>query len=135
MSPSLTMTPSLRYAATGAVGIGLIAAALWPALDPAGRTGVLLAAAIAVPVQSVAFAVLRRFRREREAFLMVWLGGTLVRIAAIGVVAFVVIGSGMDGAVPMLLALAGFFFGLLLLEPVFFRSEPSTLADADGVEA
>jgi hypothetical protein len=36
-------------------------------------------------------------------------------------VAAVAIRSEAAGTVPMLLALAGFFFGLLLLEPVYFR--------------
>jgi hypothetical protein len=30
----------------------------------------------------------------------------------------------------MLLALAGFFFGLLLLEPIFFRLEPGETVEA-----
>jgi len=46
------------------------------------------------------------------------------------VVAVVVIRSGTEGAVPMLLALAGFFFGLLLLEPVYFRIGPSETVEA-----
>lgn len=129
------MRPSLKYAMTGGVAIGLIVGGLWPLLDPAGRKGVLLAAAVALPVQVTAFAVLRRFRGEVNRFLAAWVGGTLLRMAVIGVAAFVVVRSGMEGAVPMLLALAGFFFGLLLLEPVFFRPGPSTLAEANGVEA
>jgi hypothetical protein len=54
-----------------------------------------------------------------------WAGGMAVRALAVAAVAFVVIRSGAEGAVPMLLALAGFFFALLLLEPVYFRAEPS----------
>ncbi len=49
-------------------------------------------------------------------------------MSAIGVVAWLVIRSETEMAVPMLLALASFFFGLLLLEPIYFRSgqrEPS----------
>ena len=45
----------------------------------------------------------------------------LVVVAAAAVLAIRTV---MDGAVPMLLSLAGFFFGLLLLEPLYFRSEP-----------
>ena len=44
-------------------------------------------------------------------------------MAVVAVVATYVIRARMDGAVTMLLALAGFLFGLLLLEPVFFRRE------------
>ena len=121
------MSPSLKYAATGLSGIAAIALVLWPFLDPAGRTGVLLAAAVAFPVQALAFVALRRFRDDVNGFLAVWLGGTLARMMVIAVVAAVVIRSQMDGAVPMLLALAGFFFGLLLLEPLYFRPEPTTV--------
>jgi hypothetical protein len=59
-----------------------------------------------------------------NGFLAAWVGGTLLRMTVIAVVAFVAIRSGMEGAVPMLLALAAFFFGLLLLEPVYFGAEP-----------
>lgn len=119
------MSPSLKYAATGGAALTLIVGALWPVLDAAGRSGVLLAAAIAMPVQVGAFWALRRFRGDPNAFLAAWIGGTLLRMVVVGIVAVAVIRSQMDGAVPMLLALAGFFFGLLLLEPIYFRLEPS----------
>lgn len=115
------MTASLRYAT---VGIGVVAfgvLVLWPFLDPVGRRGVLVAAAVALPVQIVSFAALLHFRGRLNAFLVVWVGGTLARMVAIGAVALLVLRSGSDGAIPMLLALASFFFGLLLLEPIFFR--------------
>lgn len=118
------MSPSLKYAATGAGAIALLGACAWPFLDSAGRDGVLLAAAVAVPVQVLAFAVLNRFRGDVNGFLAAWVGGTVVRMAVVAIAAIVVIRSGMEGAVPMLLALAGFFFALLLLEPLYFGSEP-----------
>ena len=121
------MSPSLKYAATGLTGIAAIALVLWPFLDPAGRIGVLLAAAVAFPVQALSFMALRRFRDDVNGFLAVWLGGTLARMLVIAVVAALVIRAQMDGAVPMLLALAGFFFGLLLLEPLYFRPESTTV--------
>lgn len=129
------MSPSLKYATTGAAAVAVIVAGLWPLLDAAGRNGVLLAAAVALPVQVLAFWVLRRFRGHGNAFLAAWIGGTLVRMAVLGATAFVAIRSGMDGAVPMLLALAGFFFGLLLLEPIYFRSETNDLATIGKVDA
>jgi hypothetical protein len=98
---------------------------LWPFLEPAARRGVLVAAAVAIPVQLTAFAVLFRFRGRMPGFMAAWAGGMAVRALAVLAVAFVVIRSGAEGAVPMLLALAGFFFALLLLEPVYFRAEPS----------
>lgn len=121
------MSPSLKYAATGLAGIATFALVLWPFLDPASRNGILLAGAVALPVQALSFAALYRFREDANGFLAVWLGGTLVRMGVIAVAAALVIRSGMQGAVPMLLALAGFFFGLLLLEPVYFRPGSNTV--------
>jgi hypothetical protein len=94
---------------------------LWPFLDPDARRGVVVAAAIALPVQIGAFALLVRYRGNMNGFLAVWAGGTLVRMAVVGIAAVIAIRSGAAGAVPMLLGLAGFFFGLLLLEPIYFR--------------
>lgn len=129
------MSPSFKYAATGGAGIALIVAALWPILDAPGRTGVLLAAAVAYPVQALAFWALRRYRGQQNAFLAAWVGGTALRMVVIGIVAFAVVRSQMDGAVVMLLALAGFFFGLLLLEPLYFKDSSGTLTQAETVEA
>ena len=119
------MSASLKYAMTGGSAIALIVLGLWPFLDHAGRNGVLVAAAVAIPVQVGAFAVLHRYRGRLNGFLAAWVGGTMVRMVVLAITTVVVIRSEMQGAVPMLLALAGFFFGLLLLEPVYFRPEPS----------
>lgn len=119
------MSASVKYAMTGGSAIALIVVGLWPFLDDAGRNGVLVAAAVAIPVQVGAFAVLQRYRGRLNGFLAAWVGGTMLRMVVLAVAATVVIRSDMQGAVPMLLALAGFFFGLLLLEPVYFRPGPS----------
>lgn len=115
---------------SGGCAVALIVLGLWPFLDPAGRNGVMFAAAIALPVQVIAFAVLNRYHGQVNGFLAAWVGGTFMRMAVIAVAAIVVIRSGMDGGVPMLLALAGFLFGLLLLEPMFFGVEPSATVEA-----
>ena len=119
------MTSSLRYAGVGTGVVGLVVLLSWPFLEPVGRQGVLMAAAVALPVQIASFALLQRYRGELNRFLAAWVGGTLIRMGVIGIVAFIVIRSGTEGAVPMLLALASFFFGLLLLEPIYFRAEPN----------
>jgi len=124
------MSASLKYATTGGGAIALIVLALWPFLDAAARDGVLLAAAIAVPVQLLAFAMLVRYRDRLDGFMAAWVGGTFLRLLVIAVVAAVVIRADAEGAVPMLLALAGFFFALLMLEPVYLRS-----GSADRIEA
>jgi hypothetical protein len=115
------MSAPLRYAASALGGCAAVSLALWPFLDSDARRGILIAAAVALPVQIGAFALLIRFRENMNGFLAIWAGGTLVRMAVVGIVAAIAIRSGAAGAVPMLLALAGFFFGLLLLEPMFFR--------------
>lgn len=95
--------------------------ALWPLLGADGRRGVLIAGAIALVVQVAAFSLLMRYRGQVKGFLAAWAGGTLIRMGVIFGVALFAWKAEIAGAVPMLLALAGFFFGLLLLEPVFFR--------------
>ena len=115
------MSAPLRYAATALAGCAAVTLVLWPFLDPEARRGIVIAAAIALPVQIGAFALLIRYRGNMNGFLAVWAGGTLVRMAVVGTAAAIAIRSGAAGAVPMLLGLAGFFFGLLLLEPIFFR--------------
>jgi hypothetical protein len=124
------MTPSAKYAVLGAGAVSAIVLGLWPFLDAPARSGVLSAAAVALPVQVIAFAVIQRFRGEVTGFLVAWVGGTLVRMAVLGVVAVTLVRSASEGAVPMLLALAGFFFGLLLLEPVCFRTGPGNTVEA-----
>lgn len=124
------MKASLRYAATGFLALGLIVLALGYFLDPAGRRGLLLAAAVAFPVQAVAFAMLVWCRTRFNRFLAVWVGGTLVRMAVVSGVAALAIRSHMAGAVVTLLGLAGFFFLLLLLEPLYFRLELAETIEA-----
>ncbi len=115
------MSAPLRYALVGSAGIALVTLALWPFLGADGRVGVVAAGVIALSVQVVAFWLLLRFRGHVSGFLAVWAGSTLVRMAVIAVVAVFGIRSEAAGTIPMLFALAGFFFGLLLLEPVYFR--------------
>jgi len=119
------VSASLRYGAAAAAVVALLTLILWPFLEPSGRQAVLVAAAVALPVQIAAFSILVRFRGRVNGFMAAWAGGMAVRALAVAGVAFVVIRSGGEGAVPMLLALAGFLFALLMLEPVYFRAEPS----------
>jgi hypothetical protein len=117
------VSASSRYAVS-AIGIVLLATlTLWPWLDEQGRQGVLTAAAIAITVQVMAFALLLRYRHSLSTFLAVWVGGTLLRMLVVGAAALVSIRAASPGAVPMLLALPAFFFGLLLLEPLYLRSD------------
>ena len=115
------MTQVLRYGGVAFLGLLLVNAGLWPLLSPSSRMGVLLAAAVAYPIQMLAFFLLVRSWQDRKRFLLVWVGGTLVRMGVILVGALIL--TRVDGfpPAPTLLGLAGFFFGLLLLEPLFLR--------------
>ncbi|MGD8321797.1 MAG: hypothetical protein PVJ02_15220 [Gemmatimonadota bacterium] len=115
------MSTALKYAATGTAVVALVTLVLWPVLGSDARRGVVTAAAIALPIQILAFALLIRVRGKLNGFLAVWAGGTLVRIAVLGIVAVVAIRANAPGTIALLFALAGFFFVLLLLEPVYFR--------------
>lgn len=122
------MTEVRSYAGAGIVLVGTIVLALWPFLDGADRLGIVTAAAVAYPVQILAFLLLVRHRHEMKRFLVVWIGGTALRMALVGAVALLVIRGGGPPPLSTLLALAGFFFVLLLLEPFFFRRTPSVRA-------
>ena len=117
----ISSSGSSGYAAVGTAVVGGAVLVLWPFLGPVAREGVAIAALVALPIQIVSFALLVRLRARPHGFLAAWLGGTLLRMVAIGVVAFLVLRSGTDGALAMLLALASFFFALLLLEPLYFK--------------
>jgi hypothetical protein len=81
--------------------------------------GVLVAALVAYPIQLAAFFMLVRYWGEGKRFLLVWVGGTVARMGVLLGVALLVWRTEMVPLAPTLLALAGFFFGLLLLEPLF----------------
>ena len=106
------MSGEARYAGASAAGVAVVILVLWPFLDSASRLGMLIAAAVALPVQWVAFAALMRFRGKPNGFLGVWMGGAALRMAVVG----------LEGSIALLLALAGFLFGLLLLEPMYFKA-------------
>lgn len=116
------MTQILRYSGVALLALLLVIAGFWPWVSPSARAGILVAALVAYPVQVVAFFLLVRFWGEGRRFLVVWVGGTVVRMGVILLAALAV--SQMDSLspTPTLLALAGFFFGLLLLEPLFLRA-------------
>ncbi|MDH3205346.1 MAG: hypothetical protein OEO79_01970 [Gemmatimonadota bacterium] len=122
------MSASLRYGAAAVGVVALLTLVLWPFLEPAGRKGVLIAAAVALPVQVSAFSVLVHYRGRTNGFMAAWAGGMAIRAVAVAAVAFIVIRSQAEGAIPMLLALAGFFFALLLIEPLYFRADSTETA-------
>ena len=115
------MNQIVRYGGVALAAILILVAGSWPWVSPPARTGILLAAMVAYPVQMVAFFLLIRYWEDRKKFLLVWVGGTFVRMVVILAAALVVAQTGRVPPAPTLIALAGFFFGLLLLEPLFLR--------------
>ncbi len=115
------MTQVARYAAVVTLLVAAATAGLWPVLDPAGRLGVLVAAAVALPLQVVSFGLMVTQRRRPNRWLAAWVGGTLGRMAAVLALALLVVRVPGLPPAPTLLALAAFLFGMLLIEPVFFR--------------
>lgn len=106
----------LRYALMAA-GASVIALLLgWMALDDPGFNGVLLAVLVALPLQLGVFGVLVVQTTGSTGFLAAWVGSTLLRMLAIGLVAWVVVRRDDTDPLAALLTLAGLLFVLLLLE-------------------
>ncbi len=115
------MKPLGLYVLVGAGAIALVIGGLALVLPPDAARGVAWMGVAAWVVQSMLFAPLLAARGRRNAFFVAWGGGTLIRLLAIGIAAWWLYRSGALPLAPSLLALAGFLFLLLLLEPVFFR--------------
>jgi hypothetical protein len=96
----------------GVLGGGWV---LFPAEE--ARRGLVVAVAVALPLQLAAFGLLLTREPGSLGLLGVWAASALVRFAAVGGVALWV--TTTEGVDPMitLLALAGLLFILLLLEP------------------
>ncbi len=109
--------------------IALAVAALFPFLAEDGRRGLLLAAGIAYPVQVMAFGMLLRARGEPSRFFVWWGVGVAVRIMVVIIVGLVALRVESLGAEALLLSLAGFFFGLLLIEPAFLKDTDKSAID------
>lgn len=118
-----------RYALAGLLMIAAAVAALFPFLEEDGRLGVLLAAGVAFPVQVVAFGMLLRARGEPSRFFLWWGVGVAVRITVVIIVGLIALRVESLGAEALLLSLAGFFFALLLMEPIFLKA-----ADKDRID-
>ncbi len=110
-----------RYTLTGLLLIAVAVAALFPFLDDEGRKSVLLAAAVAYPVQITVFGLLLRSRGDPSRFFVWWGVGVAVRIGVVIIVGLLALRIESLGAEVLLLSLAGFFFGLLLIEPAFLK--------------
>ena len=108
------------YSLTAAVVTVVVAILI--SLVGAGITrAVWLAAGFAFVLQTVAFAMLLLVRDRTELFMAGWLGGMVLRFAAVGGLAFYASRYTTLPLAALLLSLVAFVFLLLLLEPVFLR--------------
>ena len=113
------MKASGRYAAAGMAVVLIAVAVSWPFLAGEGRQSVLAAAGIAWPTQVGFFALLVRARVDPSRFMIWWGAGILGRVGVVAVVGLLMGQLGSLQPSVLLMSLVGFFFVLLLLEPVF----------------
>ena len=123
------MRALLGYALAGLLIVAVAVAGLFPFLDESGRRGILIAAGVAYPVQVVAFGLLLRARGDPSRFFAWWGVGVVVRIGVVVVAGLVALRVESLGAEALLLSLAGFFFVLLLIEPVFLKTSGKDAID------
>lgn len=120
------MKAVVRYFGACAALVAVTAGALSLWLTPGQVRGLATAGGAALVLQTLAFALMLWARKRTNRFLAVWAGGTLVRFAAVGLAAWVVIRWGELDPAATLLGLAGYLFVMLLLEPAFLASGPDT---------
>jgi hypothetical protein len=111
----------IAYALAGAV-LTVVLGLIVSLLGGADITkAVWLAAGFAYALQTFAFGLLLLARDQASLFTAAWAGGMLLRFGAVGGFAFWAPRFSTLQPGTLLLSLAGFFFLLLLLEPVFLR--------------
>jgi len=111
----------LWYAVAGLAVVALGVFGTAAVLDGTAARGVLAAGAVAWSVQVIAFGFMARSRAGSNAFLLAWVGGTLVRLLVVGIAGLMLVALPGLPRTPTLVGLAAFFFMMLLLEPAFLR--------------
>lgn len=125
------MRSAVAYAGAALVAVLVPTGTVWLWAGSGVATGVTVAACVAYGVMVVSFAIMIRFRGEGNRFLAAWAVGVLTRLFTLGLVTFAVIRVERLAPAPTLLALAGFFFMLLLLEPVYLREREPRIGLTD----
>lgn len=109
----------LLYAAGCVVAIALVGAVAWGFTDAAGHRVILFSAGLALAVQLVAFTVARLLQPRH--LLLGWGLGSVLRLAALVLYAFVVARHWRAPLTPALLSLASFLFVTTIFEPIFLK--------------
>jgi hypothetical protein len=107
------------YAAGCVVAIALIGAIAWAFTDSAGQQSIVTSAAIALVVQLTAFTVARLLQPRH--LLLGWGLGSILRVVALIIYAFVVARLWRAPLTPALLSFAAFLFVTTVFEPVFLK--------------
>ena len=110
---------TLKYAWVALAILAAVNGVLFPWLDGPGRAGLLAAAAVTFLFQVAAFAVLARYAPRPEQGLLVWVGTTIVRMGIVVAIGLSLTWLPALSPVTTLVGCAGFFFVLLILEPLF----------------
>lgn len=98
-----------------------------PFLDASGRIGLLIAAAVTLPLQIGLFALLVGARHDSMRFMASWGLGVLGRMIVVGIVGISIRALDTVDPTVTILSTVGLFFIFLLLEPVFLlRDEQVT---------
>lgn len=120
------------YVLVGAVLVIATLGALWPFLEPAGRRGVSIAAAVAYPIQVASLGLRRRLRGSVRGFLGSLAGGAIVRMGVVLAMGIWIAVAGSPAPAATLLGLAWFLVTLLLLEPFFVGDDTNGTTGTDS---
>ena len=120
----------MRYGIACAAFVAAVVLVAALLMERASWMGVASAAAVALPVQIVLFAVMSRSPLGTNRFLAAWVGGMLVRMVIVGLVAWVLYRDPGLPEAPTLLGLVAFFFVMVLMEPLFLGLRVSRGASA-----
>jgi hypothetical protein len=119
----------LKYAWAALAILVAVNSVMFPWLDGPERAGLLVAAAITFPVQVLAFALLAKHTAHPVEGLVVWIGTGAVRMGIVVAVGLSLTWFPGLSPVTTLLGCAGFFFVLLMLEPVFLAARVRAMAE------
>ncbi len=111
------------YAGISTVLVGVSALLVGLGFRQPDRAAVWVGLSAAWLVQLAAFAILLAATRRRPKLVVAgWTAGTILRMAVIGLAAWLTLGGALDlPPEPTLVALVAALFALLVLEPVVFR--------------
>lgn len=120
------------YVLVGAVLVVATLGATWPFLEPAGRRGVGIAAAVAYPLQMASLGIRRRLRGSARGFLGPLAGGAIVRMGVVLAMGIWIGVTGSPDPAATLLGLVWFLVALLLLEPIFVGDGTNGTTETDS---